>query len=726
MKKNLSITTFVLFFFLTNCTTRPSVERPSLIQPQPVTETLFGVEITDDYRNLENLQDTIVVNWMKAEADYARNIINSIPGRQNLIDKMIEFDARVSSKIYNLSITDNDIYFYLKTTPDDETGKLYYRNGFEGDEIFLFDPMKYDTVSNKKFVISEISPTQAGDKVIIGVAADGSETTDMLIMDVQSKTFLPDKLLNILFPISSWLPDGSGFIYNLSKSDDVHDVNRQMNTKAYLHKIGEDFSKDKEIFSREKYPDLGIKSEDIPAVLYDWDSETLFGYIHSVDNRLFVYYAPAKELQNDKVNWKLLFKRTDNVYGFITTNKDLYVFTPDNAPNFKILKTSVSNPDLKNAEVFIPEDKTKILTNLTITSDALYYTMSENGVQEKVFKKILADGQVSELNLPFKAGSASIRSKGYKFSDFWVTISGWSSDLKRYRYLSQTGEFKLETLSDFAEYPEYENLVVEELMIPSHDGVLVPLSLVYNKNLKKDGSNPVYMWGYGAYGISMTPGFSPDQLLFTYKGGIMAVAHVRGGGELGESWHKGGYKTTKPNTWKDLIACAEYLINEKYSSPKKIAIWSGSAGGILIGRAIIERPDLFAVAIPEVGAMNNIRMEETPNGPVNTPEFGTIKDSIECMALIEMDSYHNLEKGVKYTATLITAGMNDPRVIAWQPAKFAARMLEYNTTGNTILFLTDFDAGHGIGNTKTKQFESLADALSFSLWQTGHPEFQVK
>ncbi|MEZ5104059.1 MAG: prolyl oligopeptidase family serine peptidase [Draconibacterium sp.] len=729
MKKLFPFTliTSLLILLLASCSKKQTLpEKPALIQPQPVTENYFGKEITDPYRNIENLKDSNVVNWIKAEADYARAIIDDIPGRQELINKMVEFDARVSSKVSSLHITENDIYFYLKMTPQDETGKLYYRNGFEGDEIFLFDPTKYDTLSDKKYVISTLSSTDSGDKIIIGVAADGSEATDLLVLDVKNKTFLPDKLENLLFPIASWLPDGSGFLYNRGISADVHNVNRQINTKAHLHKMNEDFTKDKEIFSREKYPNLGIKPEDIPAVLYDKDSKYLYGMILSVDNRQFVYYAPVSELENDKINWKLLFDKDDEVYNFNATDKDLYIYTPKNAPNFQIIKTTLVNPNLQNAEVVIPEDKSKILTGFVLTSDALYYTMSQNGIQEKVYKRSNSNGVVTELELPFKAGTAYISNKGYKYSDFWINISGWSSNSKRYRYNNATNDFKMETLSDVAEYPEFENIVVEELMIPSHDGAMVPLSLIYNKDLKKDGNNPVFMWGYGAYGISMNPSFSPTQLLFTTKGGILAVAHVRGGGELGEAWHKGGFKTTKQNTWKDLIACAEYLNKENYTNPKKMAIWSGSAGGILIGRAITERPDLFAAAIPEVGSMNPLRMEQSPNGPVNVPEFGTVKDSVECMALIEMDSYLHLKKDEKYPAMLITAGMNDPRVIAWEPAKFAARMLEYNASDKPDLFLTDFSAGHGIGDTKTKQFESTADALSFSLWQTGHPEFQVK
>jgi prolyl oligopeptidase len=241
-----------------------------------------------------------------------------------------------------------------------------------------------------------------------------------------------------------------------------------------------------------------------------------------------------------------------------------------------------------------------------------------------------------------------------------------------------------------------------------------------------NGQNPVFMCGYGAYGYSLYPSFSPQKLLWTLQGGILAYAHVRGGGELGNKWYKDGYKTTKANTWNDMIHCAEYLIDHKYSSAGKMVINGRSAGGITVGRAMTERPDLFAAVIPEVGLLNPLRVEESPNGPVNVPEFGTVKDSVECMALLAMDSYHHVKDGVKYPAILITAGINDPRVIAWQPAKFAARLQAATSSNKPVLFFLDFETGHGFGNTKTKNFENIADAFSFAFWQIGHPDFRIR
>ncbi len=717
---------FLTMILMVCCTTNSTRKPPPLAQVKPVEDMYFGKKISDPYRYMENLKDTTVQQWLKQQSDYSRNILNSISGRQKLIDKMFEFDKRQSSQIGYLIITDNDLYFYLKTTPADETGKLFYRDGFEGKETLLFDPAKYSADTTQKYVISSVSPSIDGSKVAFDVAPNGSESSVLFTMDVKNMKLYPEKIDRCWGASPSWLPDNNSFLFTRLQSSDVHDKNRELDSKAYLHTVGTDPALDKEIFSRTKYPELGFKPEYIPNVGYDKESHYLFGFLSSVDNRLNVFYAPVTTINKERINWKQLFKPEDEVYGFQVTDKDIYVYTPKNAVNYKIVKISLTNPELAKSIVIVPEDSSAKLSSFGISSDGLYYTLSKNGVTEKLYHLPFGADKKAELKLPFAAGSISLSTKGPRYSDVWVDISGWTSDYQRYRYQLIGNTFKLENISTKAAFPEYTDLTAEELMIPSHDGVLVPLSLIYKKDMVKNGMNPVFMFGYGAYGASMNPFFSPEFLLWTSEGGIIAVAHVRGGSELGNTWYKAGYKMTKPNTWKDLISCAEYLVKEKYTSAQKIAINSASAGGILIGRAMTERPDLFAAAIPQVGCLNPLRAEESPNGPVNTPEFGTVKDSLECMALMEMDSYLHIKKGVKYPATLITAGMNDPRVIAWEPAKFAARLQEANISDKPVLLWVDYEAGHGIGNTKTKSFKSLADVFSFALWQTGHPDYQVK
>lgn len=691
-----------------------------------VVEEYYGKKVADPFRSLEELENPLVRRWIKEEADAARSVLERIPGRKDLIKKMRDFDSRKSVKVYDLSITDNDRYFYLKETPADETGRLFWRDSFKGRESLLFDARRFFARSGKEYVISAIAPSGDGSKVTIAVSANGSEDNILLIMDVAGRTLYPEKIDRCRFASPSWLPDGSSFLYNRLNPPSGSGENPQHNSKTFLHRVGTDPSSDREIFSNATNPELHIRSEDIPAVEYDRKSGLLFATVSNVDPRLTVFYAPLRALSEQRISWRPLISPPDNIHDFAVTDRDIYLYTPKNASRFKVVKTSLGNPDIPGAETVIAEDPAAMLTSFALTGDAIYYTQSLNGVEARIFRKEYGGVTASELPLPFKAGTINISSKGFRYPDLWAVIAGWSNDYRRYRFDAAKSEFRNETFSSPAEYPEYRGLVVEELMIPSHDGVMVPLSVIHRKEMKRDGRNPAFIYGYGAYGKSITPFFSPGMLLWTERGGVLAFAHVRGGGERGDSWHTSGMKTTKPNSWKDLIRCAEYLEEKGYTGAGKIVINGASAGGILVGRAMTERPDLFAAVIAQVGAMNPLRGEKSPNGPVNVPEFGTVKNRAECMALIEMDPYLNISDRVSYPAVLVTTGLNDPRVIAWQPAKFAARLLQATSSERPVLFFADDRAGHGMGNSKTKAFESLSDVLSFGLWQTGHPDFKVK
>ena len=726
MKSN-SLLLLVTLLLLVDCTANRNDQKPALAEIRPIADSYFGTTITDPFRYMENLQDSTVIRWIMAQTDYSRNILNHIPGRQKLIDKMIDFDNRKSAMIPMLEITENERYFYLKTTPADETCKLYYRDGIVGEEKLLFDPKSFEADTTQKFVIHSISPSFDGSKIAIHMSPNGSEISVILTLDVRSKKLFPERIDHCWweYPIC-WLPDDKSFFYCRLRYSDSNQKNIFEDTRTYLHKVGTDPAKDREVFSRAKYPDLHINPEAGLYLSYDRDSKLLLSYVSTVESNQTVYYAPLSDLSKERIDWKQLFTREDQVFNFYTTDKEVYFLTSKNAPNGKLLRISLLNPDLNKADVVVPEDKNMNLTSLLLSKYGVYYSYSENGVKARLF--FLPKGAKSgeEIKLPFAAGTMFFKSKGIQYDDIWINIAGWTSDYRSYRYKHQTNNFTRESLSSTAEYPEYKDLVVEELMIPSYDGLKVPLSLVYRKDIRKNAKNPILMFGYGAYGVSVNPFFNAEFLLWTQDGGILAFPHVRGGGELGEAWYRAGYKSTKPNSWKDLISCTEYLIREKYTSAENVAIYGQSAGGILIGRAMTERPDLFGAVISEVGIMNSVRYELTPNGPDNVAEFGTMKDSVECKALIEMDAYLHVKDGLNYPAFLVTAGMKDSRVIAWQPAKFAARLQAENKSAKPMLFWADSEAGHGIGNTKTKDFEKLADVLSFAFWNTGQHNYQLK
>jgi len=253
--------------------------------------------------------------------------------------------------------------------------------------------------------------------------------------------------------------------------------------------------------------------------------------------------------------------------------------------------------------------------------------------------------------------------------------------------------------------------------------------VLVRKDVKLDGSNPTIVFGYGAYGITESPFLNPRVYAWLERGGVYAMAHVRGGGAFGEEWRFAGRKATKPNTWKDGIAVAEWLIANRYTSSERIGIYGGSAGGIFVGRAITERPELFAAAVPSVGVMDMVRMETSANGVANVPEFGTVKNEEEFRALLAMSSYHHVKDAVKYPAVMLVHGVNDTRVDVWQSAKFAARMLAANqgeSKAKPVLMRLDYQLGHGQGGTRDQQQQQTADIWSFFLWQFGVPEFQPK
>lgn len=714
----------LIFFFFTLITFGQTPFAPSI----PVTEEHCGITIVDEYRNLENLEDEQVKEWLKQQGDYAKSELHKIPRRQHLIDQQLEFDQRSSASLEWLTINKNDEYFYIKILASENVGKLYYRKGFTGDEILLYDPKDFKPELENEYLINYIRPDWDGEKVLISLTESGKELSEMVILDMKTKKLLPDLITNC-WPSDgsgiSWLPDNSGFIYLHYPVIDPTSEMFLKNMRSVCYKIGQDPSELNEVFSNTTNPEINIQPEDFPVVYYlDQSHKYVFGQIAGASNYSDTYYAEIDDISTGKLNWKFLYSKDDKIFRYTIQGDDLVFIMGKGASNFKLCKTPLSNPDFENPTVLVGEKEEEVFQSIIVTADGLFFGTNKHGVESKLFH--LKDSVVTEIELPEKSGNVYLTSKGENFSDLWVSTMGWANSFIRYQYNLAENTFEEAELVPVPEFPEYDDLVVEEIVVPSHDGVEVPLSLIYKKDLKMDGKNPTLVYGRGSYGDSMHPFFSANFLLFAAEGGIIAIAHVRGGGEKGVEWHLGGKKATKPNTWKDAIACVEYMIEKKYTSNKHTAIWSFSSGGVFVGRAITERPDLFAVAIPQVGVMNTMRFEETPNGANNVKEFGTIKNPEDCKALYEMDPYLHIEKGVDYPATLVTAGINDPRVIVWQPAKFAAKLQVSQKSDKPILFLVDYESGHGRGDTRLKTYESRANVYSFTLWQTGHPAYQIK
>jgi prolyl oligopeptidase len=719
MRYKLFILTLITLGFISEAFSQNDLPPFPETKKTPVTDDYWGTKITDNYRWLENMDNSEVQIWFKSQGEYFDNIINRIPGRDLLYNEFLKLDSLRTLTISRI-VRSKDRYFYLKGLAGENVLKLAYRDGLIGNETILFNPAAFE--KGKVYTISYLVPSRDGKKIAFGISESGSEQARILIMDVDTKQLYPESIFPSWFGVSDWTDDNSAFIYTSQKSSDLASKDLLLNTKVKMHKPGTDPSTDPIIFSKDKYPGLGIVPEDLLFLGFGEDRKFIIASLGGVQNEQVCFFAPASELTAKQINWKPLFKKSDSVTGFIYANDSIYFLTHKNASNSKIMVTSESKPDPSNARVVLPEGKEEI-NNISRSQNYLFAVLTD-GINQHVLKYKFQDGSFSDVPSP-ETGVVDIDTYDIYDDNCILSVSGWKTPYTRYDYDASTDRTTIGTFNTAITYPGMEDLVAKEVEAKSYDGVMVPLSILMNKNTKLDGNNICYLEGYGAYGISTTPFFSFINLALTQKGIIIAYAHVRGGGEKGNDWHMAGYKQTKPNTWKDFIACAEYLINEGYSSNTKLIGEGTSAGGILIGRAITERPDLFGAAVCNVGAANALRFEVTPNGPNNTREFGTVKDKDECNALIEMDAFLHVKEGVKYPAVFCNTGINDPRVAPWEPGKFAAILQNSTASGKPVVLRVDYNSGH-FSREKIVTFKYLADMLAFVLWQTGHTDFQMK
>jgi prolyl oligopeptidase len=442
--------------------------------------------------------------------------------------------------------------------------------------------------------------------------------------------------------------------------------------------------------------------------------------IAGVQREVALHTAPLDTIGKPGTPWVKVTGFDDKVTDAVVHGDSLYLLTYRDSTRFSVLRTSLSQPDLKRAPTVIGASQ-RVIMSLAAAKDALYYEVRDGAVK-RLLRRPWTAAQGQEVRLPLE-GSASIMAARPDVQGAILGLSGWTRARQVYS-VDASGKAANTGLQPLGPFGAPAGLVASEVRVKSHDGAMVPLSIIHRADVKLDGSNPTLLYGYGAYGITEEPGFRATRLAWLEKGGVYAVANVRGTAVYGQDWYKAGYKATKPNTWKDFIACAEYLVAQKYTTAQKLGILGGSAGGILVGRAMTERPDLFAAVVPAVGLLDAVRAETTANGIPNIPEFGTVKKEDEFRALLAMSSYHHVREGTAYPAVLLMHGVNDPRVDYWHSSKMAARLQAASTSGKPVLLNLDFDAGHGIGSTKLQRQREIADIYSFIFWQAGHPQFQ--
>ena len=602
---------------------------------QPVWDTLFGTVIRDDYRWLEDVNTPQVQSWLNEQAGFTEQLLEKIPGKNALIEEYKKLD-QINNVAIRFIWKEGGRYFYSKVLKGENVGKLYYRQGKSGKEILLFDPQEYAKGQPSKVTFG-FMPSNDGKKVALGLTDKGKlDIYTVKFLDVETRKFYPDSL----YPVNSmqmWTPENNGIVYGQLQSTDQLSPEFFKDIPLKLHRLREDVKDDMVVLSRHTNPGLDIKSSDLLYVHYSPDKKYIMLNL-PIEGREVnrIYYASAPTLENGKLTWKPLTRARDDVRTAIVYREKVYLLTEKEAPNFKLIAAPLHNFDIATAKTIIPEGD-KLIGWLSPCKDYMFLQKTD-GINTVIDKLNFSTGEVQTVKLPLN-GFTWPQTFNAETNDCVMHVSSWKQPTTRFDYDPVTDKSEINTIFPMLKYPGTDDLIVEEIEVRSHDGTMVPLSLIYNKNVKKDGQNIVFMTGYGSYGGFMIPYFNLAHLPLLNRNVIVAHTHPRGGGEKGPAWHMGGFKSTKPNTWKDFIACGEFLIDKGYTSSKHLIGHGTSAGGIMIGRAMTERPDLFAAAINNVPVSNPLRGENRPNGARDAQEFGTVKDSTEAMGLIEMDAY---------------------------------------------------------------------------------------
>jgi prolyl oligopeptidase len=696
---------------------------PPITRVENVVDTHWGVQVEDPYRWLENQESQEVLHWFEQQGGFTEQVLSALPIRGKLLERLIELDQGAPYSTYGVRQLKNGDLFFLRRNAGESLAKLYHQPKDSGEAKLLLDPDTLANADDSHASIEGYMPSWEGRFLVYGVAQGGSEETTYGVIDLTSGATLPDTLTNIetAYNRPQWSLDGQGFYYSRRRElpVDAPDTEIYKRTEVRYHAVGTDPTADVVVAAFGVSDRLPLLETDFPSIVITPGSDyAVLKVKHGDNNEISIFSAPLETIRSGTVPWVRITQESDLVTDFAVVDDSIFLITAKDAPRFKLVKTSLAAPSFASAEEVIAASDL-VLEGIAAAADAIYLSAKQDGVNK--VQRLSTEGDVTALETP-RDGAAYISSVSPQVPGVLVYESTWIQGGVRYAYDPVDNNFSDTGMVPQGKFDDLDGYIAEEVLVTSHDGVKVPVSILRRADLVLDGTNPTIVYGYGSYGISQDVSFSPIRLGWIEQGGIFAIAHVRGGGEYGQAWHYAGRMQNKPNTWKDLIATAEYLIDKGYTAANHMAPMGGSAGGILAGRSITERPDLFGAVVMQVGMLDAIRAETTTNGVPNIKEFGTVTDSKGFEGLLAMSAYHHVEDGVEYPAALLTHGFNDPRVNPWMSGKMAARLQAVAKNNSPALLRVDFDAGHGIGSTREQVLAQYADIYSFLFWQLGRPE----
>jgi prolyl oligopeptidase len=677
----------ILLFSVTGC---QKIKEPPITRQDNVKEILHGVEIVDPYRWLEDQNGPETRDWIDAQNNYTNDLLSNIPSRPAIKDRLEEL--LYIDQIGSLTIR-GDRYFIWKKGANEELWSLYFRRGLDGPDEILLDPNKISQDHTSSYSLEDISDD--GKMLLYGIRKGGEDEIEIRLMDVDTKKDLPDRLPRALYSNFSIKKDKRGFYYGTQ--------NRDVGPRTYYHELGTNPSKDEYLFGK------GLTSDKWVSAFVSDDDRYLIIVVYHGWAKSDIY---LKNIDSDKPFFPVI-ENVDATFFPQYAGNRLYLQTNWKAPNGRIVCIDPENPSQDNWKEIVPQKKDAIQNYSLVAGNLYVHYLQDVTSQIKIYSS--EGNDEGELPLP---GLGSIRGPwgNWGSDDVFFEFRSYIQPRILYRYNQNTNLSKEWAKNDVDFVPELYQ--VKQVWYPSKDGTKIPMFLVSKRDLKTTGNHPTLLYGYGGFNYSMTPQFNSMAALWIEQGGIYAVANIRGGGEFGEKWHKAGMLENKQNVFDDFIYAAEWLIENRYTSPSKLAIIGYSNGGLLVGSCLTQRPDLYQAALcmfPDLDMIGYYRFEN--NNPPALGEYGDASNPEHFKFLYKYSPYQNVKAGTNYPAVLLATGDADTRVPPLQARKMTARLQSATSSDRPILLLYDTKAGHSGGKPQSKIVEDLSLELAFLFWQ---------
>lgn len=705
------------------------VAAPPVARREQVVDQLWGVSVPDPYRWMETESDPDWLPFLKGQTAYARAVLDRIAGLQGHRERLARWHSAGSSIAISYAVSaiqaGGDRIFYARNAEDGSGLQLWMRTEAERSERRLFAAPA--DAAGKRPSIDWWRASPDGRHVVLGMSEGGSENATARIIEVDSGRMLPDRLERAMLGFVSWLADSSGFfLTRFVEGRAPTDADYLSGCKVWLHRIGTDPASDVLVFAHDM-PGVGESDRLLLEVQEQPGEDWVLGVSFYTTDVNPVFVARRSAVLAGKPDWRRVADHADLINhnrmsnaGVAVRGGRVLLLSNRDAPNGRILSIDPAAAELSAARVEVPEGEA-VIHSFVAGPAGLAILDLDAGFNRLRLKP--ERGGIRSVPLPVEGTVLGLdpRSDG----GWLVMATGWLDPPTA--FLLPPGEPTVRTVA--VEPPPAmapRDMQAIRIMARARDGTMVPVSLIARRGLKRDGSHPMLMHVYGAARLPFEPKYDPALIAFVEAGGIVGVAHVRGGGEYGRRWSEAAFGDKKPVSYRDLIDCCEEVIRQGWTAPERLVITGASGAGMVLGMALTERPDLFAAVIPEVAVLNMLRFEFTPNGRGSQSPEMSVTTEQGFRNLLAIDGYANVRHGRAYPAVLLTHGANDIRVAPWMSAKMAAAVQHASTSARPVLLRIDFDAGHGVGTGAAAHVDLMADIQAFTFWQAGVPAFQPR